>query len=127
MTTKITVTAGKVTLSAELNDTPTGRAVAEALPVTGEVMRWRQEVYFETPVIMEAGADARAEVRVGEIGYWPAGHAVCIFFGATPASGPDGAPRAASPVNPIGTVLGDASALDDVGPGTEITLSADSG
>lgn len=127
MTTKITVTAGTVTLSAELNDTPTAQAVAEALPVAGEVMRWGQEVYFETPVVMDAGADARAEVHVGEIGYWPAGRAVCIFFGPTPASGPDGAPRAASPVNPIGTVLGDVSALDGVGPGTEITLAADGG
>ena len=123
MSTSITISAGSLTLTAELNDSATARRLAEALPVVGEVLRWGQEVYFETPVAAEQSDDARAEMAVGEIGYWPVGKAMCIFFGPTPASGPDGAPRAASPVNPIGEVLDDATALAAVKAGTKITVA----
>jgi hypothetical protein len=49
-------------------------------------------------------------MAVGEIAYWPPGKAFCIFFGRTPAS-VDGAPRAASAVNPLGRLTGDAGAF----------------
>jgi hypothetical protein len=123
----ITISAGRVTLTAELNDSATAKRLAEALPIVSEVMRWGQEVYFETPVSAEPSEDARAEMAGGEIGYWPVGKAMCIFFGATPASGPDGAPRAASPVSPIGQVVDDATALAAVKAGTKITVAAKQG
>jgi hypothetical protein len=50
------------------------------------------------------------------------GSAFCIFFGPTPASdGPE--PRAASPVNVLGRVLGDAAEFRRVPGGTAVTLS----
>ena len=122
----MTIRAGSVFLTAELNDSPTARAIGEALPIVSQVQRWGEEVYFETPVAADESEDARQDMRLGEIGYWPVGRAMCIFFGRTPASGPDGAPRAASPVNPIGQVLGDASALSAVSAGTEISVTAGS-
>lgn len=127
MSTKITITAGTVRLEGQLNDTETARSVAAALPISGKVLRWGQEAYFEVPVAAAEGAEARAEMAAGEIAYWPDGKAVCIFFGRTPASGPDGAPRAASPVEPIGRVLGDAASLDAVSAGTKITITPQSG
>lgn len=122
MATSISIRAGAVALTAELNDSPTARAVAEALPVTAAVRRWGEEVYFDIGLSHELADDARADMAVGEIAYWPTGTALCIFFGATPASGPDGAPRAASDVNPVGRVTGDAAALSAVADGTEITV-----
>jgi uncharacterized protein len=47
-------------------------------------------------------------MTVGELGYWPTGNAFCIFFGPTPASSAD-TPVAASPVNVLGRVIGDAT------------------
>jgi hypothetical protein len=58
---------------------------------------------------------------VGELGYWPPGSAFCIFFGRTPAS-TDDRPRAASAVNIIGKVLGDATVFKAVASGTKIRL-----
>ena len=69
----------------------------------------------------EQASDARADVEVGELGYWPAGSAFCIFFGPTPVSSGD-QPRAASPVNVVGRVLGDATAFRKVGAGATVTL-----
>lgn len=123
MTTRITITAGKVCLPATLNDTDSARAVAQALPIEGRAQRWGDEIYFEIPVELEEASDARAEVQVGELAYWPPGSAFCIFFGPTPVSqGP--APRAASPVNPLGAVEGDAMEFRSVRSGAKVRLEA---
>jgi hypothetical protein len=122
MPCRITITAGAVTLEAELNDGPTAQAIWEALPITGRANTWGDEVYFAIPVQAEQEPDARTDVRVGELGYWPVGSAFCIFFGSTPAS--DGLePRAASPVNILGRVLGDATEFGQVRSGEKVTLS----
>jgi hypothetical protein len=122
MANRITINAGSVTMEAELNDSPTAQAVWEALPITGRANIWGDEIYFAIPVQAGEGPDARADVEVGELGYWPVGSAFCIFFGPTPASdGPE--PRAASPVNVLGRVLGDAAEFRRVPGGTAVTLS----
>ena len=120
---RITITAGEVSMEAELNDSPTARAVQEALPITGRANTWGDEVYFSIPVYLEQAPDARAEMAVGELAYWPAGNAFCIFFGRTPASSGE-APVAASPVNVLGKVLGDATVFRAVRSGSEVRLEA---
>jgi hypothetical protein len=121
MSSCITITAGSVTMKAELNDGPTAKAIYEALPITGRANTWGDEIYFTIPVQVAEEPDARADVKVGELGYWPVGHAFCIFFGPTPASdGPQ--PRAASPVNTLGHVVGDATEFRQVGSGESVTL-----
>ena len=69
----------------------------------------------EIPVEMTQGPDARQDMEIGELGYWPVGRAFCIFFGPTPVSTGD-KPRAYSPVNPLGIVLGDATLFRSVHP-----------
>lgn len=121
MSYRITIGAGPVTAEAELNDTPTARRIWEELPVAGRANTWGDEIYFQIPVEMDEAPDARAEVDVGELGYWPTGEAFCIFFGRTPAS-TDERPRAASPVNVVGRVLGDAAAFRRVPAGATVML-----
>jgi hypothetical protein len=119
---KITISAGDVSLTAELNDTPTARQIWEALPTEGTARTWGDEIYFEIPVKADQEPDARAEVEVGELGYWPVGHALCIFFGPTPAS-TDERPRAYSPVNILGRVLGDATQFRAVQAGAQVQIT----
>ena len=119
---KVTITAGDVSLPAELNDSPTAQAVWEALPIEGSANVWGDEIYFGIPVQAEQEPDARAVVEVGELGYWPPGSAFCIFFGPTPAS-TDERPRAASPVNILGRVSGDATSFRNVRGGTPVKIT----
>ena len=105
---KITIKAGDVALPAELNNSSTARQIWEALPLTGHANIWGDEIHFEIPVMASQAKDARVEMDVGELAYWPVGQAFCIFFGPTPVS-LDQQPRAYSPVNVVGRVLGDAS------------------
>ncbi|MBN1844202.1 MAG: hypothetical protein JW810_00860 [Sedimentisphaerales bacterium] len=117
----ITIRVGQVTLTGKLNDTATARKIAAALPIEGLCRRWGDEIYFAVPVEADREPDARRDVQVGQIGYWPDGNAVCLFFGATPASdGPQ--PRAATAVNIIGTFQGDLEALKRTANGLDVTI-----
>jgi len=118
----ILITTGKVSLPAKLSNTPTALAIWEALPIEGSTNNWGDEIYFDIPVTAAQEPDARAEVKVGELGYWPVGSAFCIFFGPTPASTGD-QPIAASPVNVFGHVSGDATEFRKVSRGTKVTIS----
>ncbi|MBL7199157.1 MAG: hypothetical protein ISS56_03320 [Anaerolineae bacterium] len=119
---KIVITAGSVAMEAELNDRPTARQIWEALPIEGSASTWGDEIYFEIPVIAAQEPDAREQVEVGELGYWPVGHAFCIFFGPTPVS-TDQRPRAYSPVNILGRVSGEATAFRSVRSGTRVSIT----
>jgi len=118
---RIVISSGAISLEAELNDSPTADKVWEQLPIEGRANTWGDEIYFEIPVTMEQEPDARTEVEVGELGYWPVGQAFCIFFGPTPVS-TDERPRAYSPVNIIGRVVGDAREFRAVKNGERVRI-----
>jgi hypothetical protein len=107
---KIHIQFENFSLPARLNDTPTAQEVLKQLPIESQVNTWGDEIYFKIPVNMPQEADAREIVEVGELGYWPVGKAFCIFFGPTPVS-TDQRPRAYSPVNILGEILGDSQGL----------------
>lgn len=117
---KIRITAGEVEATAELNNTRTAQAIWEALPTTGRVNLWGDEIYFSIPVKLklEAGQEV---VSIGDLGYWPDGNAFCIFFGPTPVSQRDEI-RPASPVTVFGKVIGDATTFKKVAPRTRIAI-----
>ena len=119
---KILIQAGSVEMEAELNESPTAKDLLAALPITGKANIWGDEIYFAIPVQADEAEDAVADVPVGTIAYWPPGSAFCIFYGPTPASSGT-QPRAASPVNILGQVLGDATAFKAVAAGSRVSLT----
>src|SRR3989304_6197309 len=121
---RIRITAGGVTLSADLNDSETAARVAAALPIQATVNRWGDEIYFEIPVSAAAQADARQDVEVGELAYWPPGKGLCLFFGPTPVSR-GLQPRAASPVHVGGELLGGPSLMRGVRDGDSVMVTAE--
>lgn len=118
---RIKITAGNVSAFAQLTDGPTAKLVWEALPIEASGSTWGDEIYFSIPVAAGLEPDARAEREVGDIAYWPPGNAFCIFFGPTPASSGD-APVAASPVNTLGRIEGDAKVFKGVRSGTKVIV-----
>ena len=118
---RIRVRAGAVTVTAALNDSTTADAVWDALPITGRVQTWGDEIYFSIPVEVAEAADARATVERGAVAYWPPGGALCLFWGPTPMSRGNEI-RPASPVNVLGAIDGDPAVLARVEDGTEIAV-----
>jgi hypothetical protein len=118
---KIRILIGELKVEAELNDSKTAQVIWEALPIEGKGNLWGEEIYFSIPVKVAQEKGAREVVSAGELGYWPTGHAFCIFFGPTPASRGDEI-RAASAVNIIGKVLSDPKVFLKVKDAAKITL-----
>lgn len=107
---KIRIIAGSVVALAELSDTECARTIAAKLPIETVPNEWGDEFYFTVPVKLPLDATATRKVKVGDIGYWPPGSALAIFFGRTPMStGPDPVP--ASEVNLVGRITSDALML----------------
>lgn len=110
---KISITVGNLTLEAELFETESGKKIYEALPIESEINVWGDEFYFRVPLSLSPDDTYTKDVNVGDIGYWPPGRALAIFFGPTPLSKSD-KPVPASEVNIVGRVLGDAKILRSV-------------
>jgi uncharacterized protein len=124
MPTPITIRTGSLELTGELNDSETAKAFAAMLPTTVRLSRWGDEYYgnLPQPLNLRESPDAREEMAVGELAYWPPGNALCIFFGPTPAS-TDDPPRAASPVNPLGRIKGDCAPLKGLGDSVQANVT----
>ena len=106
---KIKIKVGEITLTATLEDTEIARKIYDALPFDLPYNVWGDEIYFSIPVHLDL-EEGREIMEIGEIAYWPAGSAFCIFYGRTPVS-LDDRPRAASTVIPFGRIEGDATLL----------------
>ena len=115
----INISSGDLVIQATLNDTHIVAKLEKILPITTTANTWGDEIYFSIPLegVLE---NPQEVVEEGDLGYWPPGHAFCIFFGITPAS--YGAEiRAASAGTVIGKVLGDVRRFKEIQAGDVIT------
>jgi hypothetical protein len=118
---KLRITAGKITLQAELRDTPTTQALAAALPFEASAQTWGDEVYFSTPVSAQLEPDAKQVVEPGTVCFWTEGDALALPFGRTPIS-TDERPKLASRCNVLGSIIGDAKALAGIKAGAKVRV-----
>lgn len=72
----------------------TADSILRALPIEGFAALWKEEIYFETSIVM-GEEKAKAKVQKGDLAYWPLGKAFCIFYGES---------QPYSPVNIIGRI-----------------------
>ena len=73
-------------ITVELGEGPTAEVLWGTLPIESRASLWGEEIYFPISLSAEGEPDAREEVEVGDVAYWPPGDALCLFFGPTPAS-----------------------------------------
>jgi len=76
----IVITIGTVSIKVEFNNSHTAQRIYDSLPLQGSVNFWGKEIYLDIPLKLKLEEGARANVEVGELGYWPMGPAFCIFF-----------------------------------------------
>jgi hypothetical protein len=118
---RILIRSGSLEIGAELNDSPTAEALFAILPFSATATTWGDEIYFQVPVDRKLDSTARDLVQAGDLGYWPPGRALCIFFGPTPISRA-GEIRPAGPVNVLGRITGDSGAFGSVRDGDLMEL-----
>lgn len=110
-------------VEANLDDTPTTRLIAEALPCTAAANTWGEEVYFELPVAATLDSSPRQVVEPGTVCFWVQGSAMAIPYGPTPIS--EGKEcRLVTACNVLGRVDGDPRRLGAIRAGLQVTVEA---
>ncbi len=122
MASRIRITSGDIVVEGTLSDSKTAAAIGDMLPLEGEARTWGDEIYFPIPLKQE-NENGQETVGMGDVGYWPPGNALCLFFGATPLSAP-GEIRPAGPVTVVGRMEGDLSVLKKIAEGDEVKVEA---
>ena len=121
---KVKIQFDSYAVEATLLNTPTGKAIYEALPIKSAVNTWGEEIYFGIPIQADLEPGAMAETAVGDLAYWPNMPAFCIFFGPTPAS-MDATPVAASAVNVFGQLTNpDLKRLRGISDGQNVSVES---
>lgn len=105
MPVPIRIRVGEVKVEGELEDTDAAQALFGTLPLRARFWVWGDVFHFDVPVDHGPQRKGRVDVAVGDLGYWPEGSALCIFFGPTPMSDGEN-PVAPVPVSVIGSVAG---------------------
>ena len=90
----IRIAWGRGSVTAELRDTPTSRALLAVLPCKARASTWGEEVYFELPVKATLEPDAQQVVDPGTVCFWVEGNALALPYGRSETSRT--APRSAS-------------------------------
>ncbi len=117
----IIIEAEKITSEATLSESKTAKAIWDSLPIESTCNLWGDEIYFSIPVSLPLDETAKEIVDRGDLGYWPTGKALCIFFGPTPVS--EGSEiRPASAVNIVGKIIGDTKVFKKISSGSKIQV-----
>lgn len=110
-----------ITIEAELKESKLAQSITAILPFEGRVNTWGKEIYF--PIPLRSGIMfPQGLVKKGDIGYWPEGACLCLFFGPTPVSLSEEEIRPASDVEVVGQFLGDVSVLEQVSSGSVVKI-----
>ena len=109
----------------ELDDTMcpnTVKSFLQNLPFTLGVNLWGEEIYTNESPINVDEENAKAQVELYDVAYWPTGKAICLFYGPTPI-GNKNEIKPYSPVNVIGKILKpDKKILSELKKGTNVTF-----
>ena len=99
----------------ELDDSQspeTVKAILENLPIEVNINKWGQELYTDRTPIVAQEENAKSEVGLLDVAFWPEGNALCLFYGPTPIS-KAGNIVPASPVNIVGRIVSHANNIVD--------------
>ena len=95
----------------DVNDRVSKR-IMSLIPITSRLIRWKEEVYFETELELEL-KELTGHVKRGDFAYWPPGKALCLFYGIS---------QPYTPLIIIGEAIGTLSFLRDVEEGSIVKV-----
>src|SRR5690348_13107589 len=86
----------------------TVKAIIENPPIEVPINIWGMELYTDKTSKTAHEENAKSEVNLLDVAYWPEGNALCLFYGPTPISKSDKI-EPYSPVNIVGHIVNDQS------------------
>ena len=121
MSVRIRISWAGGEVMATLEDTPSTRALTDALPLESSANTWGDEVYFSVPFSADLENNAKQVVDAGTVCFWVEGNCLALPFGPTPISEGDEC-RLASACNILGKLESDPVTLSSIRSGHSITV-----
>ena len=121
MSVRIKISWSDEEVMATLEDTPSTRALTDALTVESFANRWGDEIYFSVPFSADLETNAQQVVEPGTVCFWVEGSCLAIPFGPTPISEGDEC-RLASACNILGKMENDPTTLSSIQSGDSIVV-----
>ena len=115
----------KENVQVELDDSKSPQTVAailSSLPFEVNINKWGKELFTDSTSITAQQENAKSEVNIFDVAYWPEGKALCLFYGPTPIS-KAGKIIPASPVNIVGRIISNqTNVIDKVIDATKVLI-----
>jgi uncharacterized protein len=95
----------------KLDDSKSPKTVKElldSLPIEVKINKWGKELYTDKIPVRLREENAKSELNILDVAFWPDGSALCLFYGPTPISRSDKI-EPYSPVNVIGRIVSEQS------------------
>ena len=95
----------------KLDDSKSPKTVKElldSLPIEVKINKWGKELYTDKIPVRLHEENAKSELNIFDVAFWPDGSALCLFYGPTPISRSDKI-EPYSPVNVIGRIVSEQS------------------
>lgn len=118
----VLITAGRVSIRAELLETKTADRIWAQLPIYSTVETWGASIHFETPVETGRDTTAKAISTRGDICFWTEDDRVIIVYGPTPIA-KAAELRLPKPCNVWAKTRDDVSLLRSVTPGEKVSMT----
>jgi uncharacterized protein len=100
----------------------TVKAILDNLPIEVNINKSGKELYTDRTSIRAQEENAKLEVNLLDVAFWPEGCALCLFYGPTPISKSDKI-EAFSPVNIVGHIATEQSdIINRVNDTTEVII-----
>ena len=99
----------------DLQSPATVKSILDNLPIEININKWGKELYTDKTLIIAEKENAKTEVSLLDVAFWPEGKALCLFYGPTPIS-KEGKIVPYSPVNVVGRIVSyrDNSIIDKI-------------
>ncbi|MFY9794672.1 MAG: cyclophilin-like fold protein [Candidatus Nitrosopolaris sp.] len=100
----------------------TVKAILDSLPIEVNINKWGKELYTDATSIRVREENAKSDVNLLDVAFWPKGSALCLFYGPTPISKPDKI-EPYSPVNIVGHIVtGEGNIINKVKATTKVII-----
>ena len=120
---RVIIKSGRISITAELLDTPTADRIWAALPIHSSAEPFGAAIQFEIPIESGRERGAKMLAALGELYFWSEEDRIVLVYGPTPISR-SGEIRLQAPCNVWARTSEDLSPLKKVGPGEKISLVA---
>ena len=99
----------------------TVKGLLDSLPIEVKINKWGKELYTDKIPVTLHEENAKSELNLLDVAFWPEGSTLCLFYDPTPISKSNKI-EPYYPVNLVGRILSESDIIDRVRDGSRVIV-----